>query len=477
MRRSWYIVLTVGVAMAASLLMTACTPANPFRTSGEVGPQIEVVEPAPYSTTNQFRTIIIRASIEDPKGIKTVSLKVNGQAAQTLDLSSPPVTALTQELFWTPEVVGTYEIRVDALNRDDEWGNSDRVTVYVVGAFARETVVAAYLPTATPTLTPVPAVIAGQPTSAPGCCPCVPSQPPGWHHPCRDSSAYVADLTVPDGTVFAPGAGFDKTWQLRNTGTCTWDTRYQLAFVGGSQLGAPSAVNMPHEVQPGSTVDVTVHMTAPGANGTYRSNWQMRNPDCSNRFGPIVYALIEVRSGTGDLPVIKRFEAVPNNISQGQQATLYWEYENGTSARLHPGDTAVGSTGSKTVSPNATTTYRLVVTNAAGNVEHTTTLVVQPGTSPSPPPSSPANLAITGTRPDGFDFTWTDTSNDEQSFRLYNANTGQPLADFPANVTSGAITGLACGTPYSFYLVSVNERGESWPSNTVQSSTSPCGGQ
>jgi hypothetical protein len=477
MRRSPYILLTVGMAMAVSLLMAACTPANPFRTSGEDGPQIKVVEPAPYSTTNQGRTIIIRASIEDPKGIKTVSLKVNGQAAQTLDLSSPPVTALTQELFWTPELVGTYDIQVDALNRDDEWGNSEPMTVYVVGPFARETIVAAYLPTATPTGTSGSQGGDGQGPVVPTCCPCVPPWPPGWHHPCRDNSAYVADLTVPDGSVLAPGAGFDKTWQLRNTGTCTWDTRYQLAFVGGSQLGAPDAVNMPHEVTPGSTVDVTVHMTAPVANGTYRSNWQMRNPDCSNRFGPIVYALIEVRSGADDLPVIKRFEVVPNNISQGQQATLYWEYENGTSARLHPGDVAVGSTGSMAVSPNATTTYRLVVTNAAGNVERTTTLVVQPGTAPSPPPSSPANLAITATRSDGFDFTWTDTSNDEQGFRLYNANTGQPVADFPANVTSGAITGLSCGTPYSFYLVSVNERGESWPSNTAQSSTSACGGQ
>jgi hypothetical protein len=50
------------------------------------------------------------------------------------------------------------------------------------------------------------------------------------------------------------------------------------------------------------------------------------------------------------------------------------------------------------------------------------------------------------------------------------------VAEFPANAASGAITGLACGTPYSFYLVSYNERGESWPSNTVQNSTNPCGG-
>jgi hypothetical protein len=484
MKRSWYIMLTLGVALAASLLMTACTPASPFRTSRVDGPQITVIAPAPNSTTTQGSTVIIRASIKDSNGINVVSLRVNGQAAQTLDLSAQRVTELTQELFWTPELVGTYEIQVDAQNRGGDWGNSAPMVHYVVGPFARETVIAVTLPTIAPTVqqasgggTPIVTV---SPICVPDgkfkCRPCAPSHPSMYPHQCRDSSGLVTDVTVPDGAVFAPGTAFDKTWRLKNTGTCTWNTGYQLAFVGGSQLSAPSTVNMPHEVPPGSTVDVTVRMVAPDASGTYRSDWRMRNPECSNLFGPTIYALIEVRSDTGDLPVITRFEVVPSTISQGQQATLFWEYSNGTSARLDPGDMAIGPTGSLGVTPDATTTYRLVVTNSAGSVERTTTLVVHTGPAPSPPPSSPANLTITGSRPDGFDFTWVDTSNDEQGFRLYDASTRQAVAVFPANVESGAIAGLACGTPHSFYLVSYNDRGESWPSNTVQSSTSPCGG-
>jgi titin len=101
-----------------------------------------------------------------------------------------------------------------------------------------------------------------------------------------------------------------------------------------------------------------------------------------------------------------------------------------------------------------------------------------PGPAPPPPPSSPANLTITGTRPDGFDFTWVDTSNDEQGFRLYRVHdddTRQEVASFPANTESHGITGLACDTSYRFHLVSFNERGESWPSNEVQGKTNPCG--
>ncbi|HGJ66308.1 TPA: hypothetical protein ENS27_13160, partial [bacterium] len=44
-------------------------------------------------------------------------------------------------------------------------------------------------------------------------------------------AGFVADVTVPDGTSFAPGAAFIKTWRLKNIGTCTWTGKYGLSFV------------------------------------------------------------------------------------------------------------------------------------------------------------------------------------------------------------------------------------------------------
>jgi hypothetical protein len=483
MRKRWGIMLPISIVLAGLLFVSGCTPPSPFLASGTGGPQIKVIAPAPFSTTSQGDTVIVRATIQDPRGINQVALRVNGQAGQMMTLPTQPVTDITQELLWTPQSVGTFEIAVDAQNRDGEWGQSQPMTVYVVGALARETIVAVasstplMVPTLTPTVVPAATATAGASGSPPECCsPCVPSQPATQPHACYDNATFVSDVTVPDGTVFAPRTAFDKTWRLRNNGSCTWNTGYQLAFVGGSQLGAPGAVNIPHEVSPGNSVDISVPMVAPEANGTYRSNWQLRNPDCGNLFGPIVYTHIKVHSDTGNLPTITRFDVVPNTISQGGEATLYWEYANGTSARIQPGDTPVGPSGSQPVNPNTTTTYRLIVTNAAGSVERTATLIVQAGPVPAPPPSSPANLTIIGTRADGFDFTWTDTSVDEQGFRLHNAITQEAVATFSANVTSSAIAGLNCGTPYSFYLVAFNERGDSWPSNTVQATTSPCDG-
>jgi hypothetical protein len=94
--------------------------------------------------------------------------------------------------------------------------------------------------------------------------------------PC-DQASFVSDVSIPDDTVFVPGQSFTKTWRLRNAGSCTWTTSYAVVFTGGEQMGAPSSVNLPHNVGPGQTVDVSVTMTAPAANGTYKGQWKLRN--------------------------------------------------------------------------------------------------------------------------------------------------------------------------------------------------------
>jgi hypothetical protein len=92
-----------------------------------------------------------------------------------------------------------------------------------------------------------------------------------------DTAEFVADVTIPDGSILAPGTTFVKTWRLKNVGTCTWTTAYGIVFTGGDQLGAPAVVNMPASVAPGATVDISVNMTAPATNGHYRGNWKLRN--------------------------------------------------------------------------------------------------------------------------------------------------------------------------------------------------------
>jgi hypothetical protein len=112
----------------------------------------------------------------------------------------------------------------------------------------------------------------------------VPPQPSPTPEPttvaeCTDKASFVSDVTIPDNTRLLPGQSFVKTWRLRNDGTCTWTTDYALVFAGGDRLGGPTAIPLPQSVPPGHTVDLSVMLTAPAGNGTYKGKWQLRNAE------------------------------------------------------------------------------------------------------------------------------------------------------------------------------------------------------
>ncbi|MBL8090043.1 MAG: hypothetical protein KF758_02200 [Anaerolineales bacterium] len=91
-----------------------------------------------------------------------------------------------------------------------------------------------------------------------------------------DRAQFVADVTVKDGTAFAPGATFNKTWRLKNIGTCTW-TNYSLIFDSGEKMGGNDSYLISNTVAPGQTVDITIPLTSPTTAGTYRGYWKLRN--------------------------------------------------------------------------------------------------------------------------------------------------------------------------------------------------------
>ena len=133
-------------------------------------------------------------------------------------------------------------------------------------------------PTTAPqnTLTPVPAVTV-LPTSTPLPAPTATPLPTATPtpKPCN-LATFIKDVTVPDGTVFKPGDHFTKTWRLKNVGTCTWHN-YALVFDSGKQMSAPPSVAIPGTVAPGQVVDVSVDFVAPNTDGTYKSNWRLRD--------------------------------------------------------------------------------------------------------------------------------------------------------------------------------------------------------
>jgi len=92
-----------------------------------------------------------------------------------------------------------------------------------------------------------------------------------------DKAEFIADISVPPGTVMSPGAQFIKRWRLKNVGSCVWTTSYRLALLSGEQMGAPSSIQFPANVAPGQTVDLSLPMTAPSIAGSYRGYWIFQN--------------------------------------------------------------------------------------------------------------------------------------------------------------------------------------------------------
>jgi hypothetical protein len=142
---------------------------------------------------------------------------------------------------------------------------------------------------ATPNTTPVTGL-------TPLVSPVAPVSSPVQGDTCHNN-VFVADVTVPDDTVFKPGTDFEKTWRIQNTGSCTWDDGYQLVFVSGDRDLDPAnfVIDETSEfVESGETVDMTVALTAPNREATYTANYRMQT-DTGVFFGETIYVRIQVK--------------------------------------------------------------------------------------------------------------------------------------------------------------------------------------
>ncbi|MFT3892310.1 MAG: NBR1-Ig-like domain-containing protein [Anaerolineales bacterium] len=113
---------------------------------------------------------------------------------------------------------------------------------------------------------------------------------------CHNSS-YIADVTVPDGTVFKPGVDFVKTWTIKNTGTCSWDEGYVFAWIAGDKALDPYSIKFQDKkdfISSGTSTDISVNLTAPLEPGKYTATWKMQS-DTGYYFGSMFTVVIEVK--------------------------------------------------------------------------------------------------------------------------------------------------------------------------------------
>jgi uncharacterized protein YkwD len=165
--------------------------------------------------------------------------------------------------------------------------------------------------------------------------PAAPAQPLPTQDPnCEDQAVFIQDVTVPDGTFFDPGVKFTKTWQVKNSGTCTWNG-YSLVFAQGDIMNGPLTSPLPAAI-PGDTIDIFLELTAPQRTGLQTGNWIFQNA-AGERFGigvpatGMVWAQIQVDS----FPAQAASNPSPSG-SSGKGATV---------AAANPGTGGTGGSG------------------------------------------------------------------------------------------------------------------------------------
>ena len=117
--------------------------------------------------------------------------------------------------------------------------------------------------------------------------------------------------------------------------------------------------------------------------------------------------------------------------------------------------------------------YRARAYTDAGDSNYSNVAVGVTGPPPPPPPSGLSATAVSATQ---IDLSWTDNSNDEDSFRIYRSSDGISFFWYltaGANATTFSDTGRTASTTYYYRVTAHNSGGESPKSNTASATTFP----
>jgi hypothetical protein len=95
--------------------------------------------------------------------------------------------------------------------------------------------------------------------------------------------------------------------------------------------------------------------------------------------GAAAVACLPAKPADPGAPAIVSFVATPAIVSSGQSSTLSWTVTGATSLSIDGGVGTVGASGTRAVSPSASTTYTLTASNPAGSATGTARVTVNAG--------------------------------------------------------------------------------------------------
>ena len=101
---------------------------------------------------------------------------------------------------------------------------------------------------------------------------------------CSNQAEFIGHLNISNNTALESAQFFTKIWQVKNSGTCTWTVDYSLVFFAGESMNSPESVNLPKNVMPGETIDLSVNLLAPTSPNSHTGYWVLRDT-AGNLFG------------------------------------------------------------------------------------------------------------------------------------------------------------------------------------------------
>jgi hypothetical protein len=92
-----------------------------------------------------------------------------------------------------------------------------------------------------------------------------------------DYACRLLDQDPADGTKINAKTDFDAVWEVRNTGSASWDQNsIDFAFFNGDKLHKRAIYDLNNSVNSGASINLIVDMVAPKDAGRYRTVWSLR---------------------------------------------------------------------------------------------------------------------------------------------------------------------------------------------------------
>jgi hypothetical protein len=101
---------------------------------------------------------------------------------------------------------------------------------------------------------------------------------------CDNAATFIRDVTIPDNEIMKKGERFVKTWQFKNSGSCTWTPDYAIVFVWGDQMNGETPKPIGQTIAPGQTIEISTELQAPNSPGEYQGSWSFLDAE-GQQFG------------------------------------------------------------------------------------------------------------------------------------------------------------------------------------------------